>query len=101
MRHAKIDPKLFVQNRRRLAAKLLPNSLAVVNANDVPPTNADGTLVMPPNSDLFHLTGIEQEESILVLAPNAFDEKQREILFVRQPNDHLKVWEGYKHSKED
>jgi Xaa-Pro aminopeptidase len=101
MRHAPIDPSLFVENRRRLAAKLRPNSLAVINANDIPPTNADGSLPLPPNSDLFYLSGIEQEESILVLAPDAFDEKQREILFVRQPSEHLKIWEGYKHSKED
>jgi Xaa-Pro aminopeptidase len=101
MRHAPIDAKLFVQNRNRLAARLLPHSLAVINANDIPPTNADGSLPLPPNSDLFHLSGIEQEESLLVIAPDAFDEKQREILFVRQPNEHLKIWEGYKHSKED
>ena len=66
----------------------------VVNANDIPPTNADGTTVMVPNSDLFHLTGIEQEETILLIAPDAFDERQREILFVRETNDHLRTWEG-------
>lgn len=101
MRHVPIDSKLFAANRARLAERLPAGSLAVVNANDVPPTNADGTLVLVPNSDLFYLTGIEQEESILVLSPNAHDEKQREILFLRQPNEHLKIWEGYKHSKED
>jgi Xaa-Pro aminopeptidase len=101
MRHAPIDPGLFVENRARLARLLRPNALAVVNANDVPPTNADGSLVIVPNSDLFHLTGIEQEETILMLAPDAFDPKQREILFVRQPNDHLKTWEGHKLSKEE
>jgi len=76
-------------------------ALAVVNANDVLPTNADGTLPMQPNADLFFLTGIEQEESILVLFPEAADEKHREILFVRQPNEHLQIWEGYKHTKAD
>lgn len=101
MRHTPIDPNLFSENRARLAAKLLPNSVAIVNANDIPPTNADGSLVMVPNSDLFYLSGIEQEETILLLAPNAFEEKFREILFVRQPSEHLKIWEGYKHSKED
>lgn len=100
MRHATIPSKLFVENRQRLAKLLLPNSLAVVNANDVLPTNADGTLLMRPNSDLFYLSGIEQEESILLLAPNAFDPKQREILFLREPNEHLLTWEGYKLSKE-
>lgn len=101
MRHAPIDPQLFVENRRRLADLLPPHSLAVANANDVLPTNADGSLTLVANSDLFYLTGIEQEESILVLAPDAFDENLREILFLRQPNEHLKTWEGYKHSKED
>ena len=63
MRHAKIDRGLFVENRARLAGMLLPNSVAVVNANDVLPVNADAVLMMQPNSDLFYLTGIEQEES--------------------------------------
>ena len=101
MRHAPIDSKLFAANRERLRKLLPPNSIAIVNANDVLPTNADGSLVMVPNSDLFYLSGIEQEESILIIAPDAFDEKQREILFLREPNAHLKTWEGYKHSKED
>jgi Xaa-Pro aminopeptidase len=101
MRHQPITPSLFKENRARLAALLQPNSLAIVNANDVLPTNADGMLVMSPNSDLFYLTGIEQEESILLIAPQAADEKLREILFLREPNPHLATWEGYKHSKED
>ena len=76
-------------------------TLAVVNANDVLPTNADGTLSMQPNADLFFLSGIEQEESILLLFPDAMEAKNREILFLRQPSEHLQIWEGYKHSKED
>ncbi len=99
MRHAPIDPALFVENRRRLAALLPPGSLAVVNANDVLPTNADGTLPLAPNADLFYLTGVEQEESILLLAPDAYDGRMREILFLREPNEHLKLWEGHKLSK--
>jgi Xaa-Pro aminopeptidase len=101
MRHAPIDPALFALNRQRLAALLPPKSIAVLNANDVLPTNADGSLILVPNSDLFYLSGIEQEESILVICPDAFEEKHRTILFLRQPNDHLKIWEGYKHSQED
>lgn len=100
MRHTLIDSKLFTENRERLKKLLPPKSLAIVNANDVLPTNADGSLVMHPNSDLFYLTGIEQEESILLLAPDAFDPKHREILFLREPNEHLKIWEGHKHSKD-
>ncbi|MGB0581664.1 MAG: aminopeptidase P N-terminal domain-containing protein, partial [Limisphaerales bacterium] len=101
MRHLPINSKLFTENRKRLTELLPPGSLAVVNANDVPVTNADGTTGMIANSDLFYLTGIEQEESILVLFPDAHEEKHREILFLREPNEHLKLWEGYKHSVED
>ena len=92
---------LFAANRRRLAELMAPRSLAVAHANDILPTNADGVLRMHANADLFHLTGIEQEESVLVLAPDAFDKKQREILFLREPNEHLAIWEGHKHSKEE
>jgi Xaa-Pro aminopeptidase len=101
MRHSPIDPKLFVENRERLAKLLPSNSLTVINANDVLPTNADGTLALHPNSDLFYLSGIEQEESILVLSPQSFDPRLREVLFLREASEHLKIWEGYKHSKED
>lgn len=101
MRHHPISAALFQENRRRLAERLAPRSLAIVNSNDIPPTNADGSLPIVPNSDLFYLTGIEQEESLLVLAPQAHDEARREILFLREPNEHLKIWEGQKHSKEE
>lgn len=100
MRHAPIDSKLFTENRERLKKLLPPKSLAIINANDVLPTNADGTLMMHPNSDLFCLSGIEQEESILLLAPDAHDPKHREILFLREPSEHLKIWEGHKHTKD-
>tara|TARA_B100000579_G_scaffold278239_1_gene230158 strand:+ start:202 stop:1488 length:1287 start_codon:yes stop_codon:yes gene_type:complete len=101
MRHRNINNKLFTENRKRLSELLPAKSLAIVNANDILPTNADGTLIMQPNADLFFLSGIEQEQSILLIFPDAAEEKNREILFLRQPNEHLKIWEGYKHSKED
>ena len=101
MRHKPIKNKLFSENRKRLTTLLAPKSLAVINANDLLPVNADATLVMYPNSDLFFLSGIEQEESILLIFPDAAEEKNREILFLREPNEHLKIWEGYKHTKED
>jgi len=100
MRHPKIDSQLFIGNRARLSRLLPPNSLAVLNSNDVPPTNADGTLALPVNSDLFYLTGIEQEQSILLLYPDADDEKHRAILFLREPIKELEVWEGHKLSRE-
>ncbi len=101
MRHTPIPAEFFTENRKRLAARMLPSSLAVVNANDVPPTNADGSLPFVPNSDLFYLSGVEQEESILLLYPQAFEEQFREVLFLRQPNEELKTWEGHKLSKEE
>lgn len=101
MRHDPIDARLFIENRARLARLLRPSSIAVLNANDVMPTNADGTMMLHPNTDLFYLSGIEQEETILLLAPDAADPRQREILFVREPSEHLRIWEGHKHSKEE
>ena len=71
MRYQPLNSRMFTSHRANLAKLLLPNSLAVVNANDILPTNADGTLVLRPNSDLFYLTGVEQEESILLLYPDA------------------------------
>ncbi len=100
MRHPKIDSQLFIGNRARLNQLLPPHSLAVINSNDVPPTNADGTLALPVNSDLFYLTGIEQEQSILLLYPDADDEKHRAILFLREPIKELEIWEGHKLSRE-
>lgn len=101
MKHAPIPSQLFKANRDRLKALLPKNSLAVANANDILPTNSDAVLMMQPNSDLFYLSGLEQEESVLLLAPDAFDEKLREVLFVREPNALLKTWEGHKLSKEE
>ena len=101
MRHELIDPQLGVFNRERLKRALLPDSLAVINANDVLPTNGDGTLAMVPNSDLFYLTGIEQEQTILLLYPNADDEKHRELLFIREPTAENELWEGHKLTKEE
>jgi Xaa-Pro aminopeptidase len=92
---------MFTSHRANLAKLLLPNSLAVVNANDILPTNADGTLVLRPNSDLFYLAGVEQEESILLLYPDAHEENMREILFLRETNDLIATWEGHKLTKEE
>ena len=73
MRHAPIDPALFIAHRRQLLELLPKHCVAIVHAADVPPTNGDGTLKLQPAADLFWLTGIEQEESVLVLAPDAAD----------------------------
>ncbi|MDH7502283.1 MAG: Xaa-Pro aminopeptidase [Verrucomicrobiota bacterium] len=101
MRYDPIPSTLFVRNRQRLRELMLPNSIAVVNSNDILPTNADGTFLMHPNSDLFYLSGIEQEETILVLYPDADDEKQREMLFLREPSPLAEIWEGHKLTRDE
>jgi len=101
MRHVPLDSKLFTENRARLAALLPPKSVAVLNANDVLPTSADGTFPLRQNADLLYLTGVEQEESLLLLFPQADDEKSREILFLREPNEHNELWEGHKLRKDE
>ncbi|HAM71555.1 MAG TPA: X-Pro aminopeptidase [Verrucomicrobiales bacterium] len=100
MRYTPIPSELFSENRRRLAELMLPNSLAVVNANDILPTNADGSLRLWQNSDLFYLTGVDQEESILLLCPGAHEEKHRVMLFLRETSEQIAIWEGHKLTKE-
>ncbi|HWD17752.1 MAG TPA: aminopeptidase P N-terminal domain-containing protein [Verrucomicrobiae bacterium] len=101
MKYRPIDPQLFVEHRENLKRLLAPNALAVVNSNDILPTNADGSMLLRANSDLFYLTGIEQEESLLLLYPDAHDEKFREILFLREPNALAETWEGHKWTQDE
>jgi len=100
MKSIPLPATLFVENRQRLVARLLPGSAAILNANDIMPTNADGVMGHLQNADLFYLTGVNQEETILLLAPDAFDPNHREILFVRETSELLAIWEGHKLSKE-
>ncbi len=100
MRYQPAPAELFVENRRRLSERLPPGALVIVHANDVMPTNADGTLGFAPNSDLYYLSGIDQEESILMLFPDAPDPKQRELLFVRETSELIAIWEGQKLTQE-
>lgn len=99
MRYLPINPQLFIDNRKRLASMMKSNSIAVLNANDILPTNADGTLPLRQNNDLFYLSGIDQEESILVIFPHAHDPAHREILFLKETNEEIAIWEGAKHTK--
>ncbi len=100
MRYEKIDTQLFITNRERLRALLKPASMVIVHSNDVLPTNADGTLGFRQNNDIFYLSGIDQEETILVLFQDFPDEALREILIIRETNEHIKTWEGEKLSKQ-
>lgn len=100
MRYESISPEFFVRNRDNLRALLKPNSMVILHANDIYPTNADGSLPFKQNSDLFYLTGVDQEETTLVLMPDAVDPKEREILFVKETSEQIAIWEGEKLSKE-
>ena len=82
MKYLPIDNQLFINNRKKFSAKLATNTIAIFNANDVMPTNADGTMPFRQNNDLFWLSGVDQEESVLVIFPDHTDESQREILFL-------------------
>lgn len=100
MRYQPLPSELFVENRRRLSAKLPPGSAVIVNANDLPPTNADGTTTFIQNSDLYYLSGVDQEETLLILFPDAPDPKHREMLFLKETSEHIAIWEGQKLTKE-
>ena len=100
MRYEPISPQFFVRNRENLRGSLKPNSMVIVLASDIYPTNADGTMPFKQNSDLFYLTGVDQEETTLVLMPDAVDPKEREILFVKETSELSAVWDGEKLTKE-
>lgn len=99
MRYSALPNTLFVQNRKKFMARMTPLSVAVFNSNDIYPTGADSTLPFVQNPDLFYLSGVDQEESILLLCPEAKNPKHREVLFVRETNAHIAVWEGEKLTK--
>jgi Xaa-Pro aminopeptidase len=101
MRYTPITKRLYIKNRSKLASLLKSKSLAVFNSNDIFPTNADGTMSFRQNNDLFYLSGIDQEETILVLSPEHPDPKFREILFIKETNEHIAVWEGQKLNKNE
>lgn len=100
MKYDIIDSKLFIKNRKKFMAKMKPKSIAVFNSNDIYPISADGTLPFEQHRDIFYLSGADQEETILVLFPDAMNSKHREILFVRETNEHIAIWEGEKLTKE-
>ena len=101
MRYDAFPSGLFVKNRAKLTAKLAPKSLVILCSNDIMPTNADGTMGFKQQSDLFYLTGIDQEETLLILYPDAPEEHLKEILFVKETSELIAVWEGHKLTKNE
>lgn len=100
MKYHRINKELFIHNRQQFVKHLKPKSLAVFNSNDIITTSADSTLPFVQHRDILHLSGVDQEESILVIFPDCAEEKHREILFLKETNEHIAVWEGEKLTKD-
>ncbi|NJB37145.1 aminopeptidase P family protein [Croceivirga sp. JEA036] len=101
MKYDPIDSQLFVKNRKKFMQRMKAKSIAVFNSNDIYPIGADATMPFEQDRDLFYLSGADQEETILILFPDALNPKHKELLFVRETNAHIAVWEGAKLTKED
>jgi Xaa-Pro aminopeptidase len=100
MKYHQLDRQLFIKNRAKFTAQMKPNSVAVFNSNDIYPVSADSTLPFAQHRDIFYLSGVDQEESILLLFPDAPYAHQKEILFLKETSAHIAVWEGEKLTKE-
>ena len=100
MKYDRIDSKLFIKNRKNFTAQMSPKGIAFFNSNDIYPVSADSTLPFAQHRDIFYLSGVDQEESVLVLFPDCPNPKNREVLFLKETNEHIAVWEGEKLTKE-
>ena len=101
MRYEKLSSTLFIKNRAKLIELLPPKSMVIISSNDIMPTNADGTMGFKQNSDLYYLTGLDQEESLLVLYPDAPEEQYKEMAFVKETSELIEIWEGHKFTKKE
>ncbi len=101
MRYKTIPSQLFIDNRKKLVEKLMPNAIAIFNANDIMPKDGDDIIGFKQNSDFFYLSGIDQEESILLLYPDAPIQARKQILFIKKTNENIAIWEGKKYTQEE
>ncbi len=101
IKYLPVNPQLFVENRARFAKEMKPNTIAIFYSNDMMPRCGDQFFPFRQNSDFFHLSGIDQEESVLVLYPDCVKQGFSEVLMVRKTNDHIAIWEGHKYTKEE
>ncbi len=101
MKYLPINKDLFVENRNRLASKLKKGAVAFFNSNDELPRNGDGNFPFRQHSDLFYLSGIDQEQSLLVIFPDSPLPQYREVLFLRRTSETIAIWEGHKYNKEE
>jgi Xaa-Pro aminopeptidase len=101
MRYTPFPAELFLNNRKKLIAELPPKSIVIISSNDIMPTNADGSMGFKQQTDLFYLSGLDQEETLLVIYPDAPEAHLREIAFVRETSELISIWEGHKYTKEE
>jgi len=100
MKYLPIDKNLFIKNRAKFSKAMKPHALAIFNSNDIYPISADSTLPFAQHRDIFYLSGVDQEESVLVIFPDCPKKEHREILFLKETNEHIAIWEGEKLTKE-
>lgn len=100
MKYDRIDKALYIANRQNFTAQMAVNTLAVFNSNDIYPVSADSTLPFAQHRDILYLSGVDQEESILVLFPNASNPAHRELLFLKETSELIAIWEGEKLTKQ-
>ena len=100
MKYHQIDSQLYVKNRLKFTAQMKPNSVAIFNSNDIYPVSADSTLAFAQHRDILYLSGVDQEESILLLCPNAPYDNLKEMLFLKETSEHIAIWEGEKLTKQ-
>lgn len=101
MKYDRINSRLFIDNRKKFVSQMDEKALAVFNSNDIYPISADSTMPFQQHRDIFALSGVDQEESILVISPNSKNEMHKEVLFLKETNEHIAVWEGEKLDKKN
>lgn len=94
MKHLPLNPKIFIENRKKFMKEMKPNSIAIFNSNDEVPSNGDALYRFQQNSDLYWLCGIEQEDTMVILFPDAPDAKYKEVLVLVRPNEMKEKWDG-------
>lgn len=100
MKYERINKELYKHNRANFASAMKTGTLAVFNSNDIYPISADGSMPFQQHRDILFLSGVDQEESILVIFPTASNERHREVLFLRETNETIAIWEGEKLTKD-
>ncbi|TSD63014.1 M24 family metallopeptidase [Inquilinus sp. KBS0705] len=101
MKYLPIDEQLFTINRKNFVSRIKSNSIAIFHSNDEYPRNGDQNFLFKQNPDIFYLSGIDQEQSVLILYPDCPNHQYKEVLFLRQTNEHIAIWEGHKYTKEE